>query len=107
MPLANPEIPQDWGLNPENPHSKQLNEQLGAMARRLVKSFLETSGDKAARQKLVQQFYRRFYAMTLCKSCVAAGVNRSPARDRVLDFPWWELEEDRIMCLKTWEKINS
>jgi hypothetical protein len=106
MPLADPTIPQDWGLKSDNPHSKQLNEQLGALARRLVREFKETEGNKEARQEAVRRFYRKFYTMTLCKSCVAAGVNSSPARDRVLDFPWWELEEDRFMCLKTWEKIN-
>jgi len=106
MPLAAPNIPTDWGLDPTAPHSKQLNEQLGALARRLVKTFHETSGDKEARRQAVSRYYRKFYTMTLCKSCVAAGVNSSPARDRILDFPWWELEEDRFMCLKVWEKIN-
>ncbi len=107
MSLTAPNIPLDWGLNPEDKHSKQLNEQLAALARRLVKVFLETQGDKAARQEAVMRYYRKYYTMTLCKSCIAAGINRSPARDRILDFPWWELEEDRFMCLKAWEKINS
>lgn len=107
MPLAKPNIPEDWGLDPESPYSKKLNEQLSAQARRLVKSFLETHGDKEARREVVHRYYRKFYTMTLCKSCVSAGVNSSPARDRVLDFPWLELEEDRFMCLKVWEKINK
>jgi len=107
MPLAAPEIPTDWGLDLENPQSKQLNEQLGALARRLVKSFEETAGDEEGRRQAVIRYYRKFYTMTLCKSCVKAGVNSSPARDRILEFPWWELEEDRFMCLKALEKINS
>jgi hypothetical protein len=107
MSLSNPNIPTDWGLDPTSSHSKKLNEQLGALARRLVKSYHETAGDKAARQEVIFRFYRKFYTMTLCKSCVEAGVNRTPARDRILDFPWWELEENRFMCLKIWEKINK
>ncbi len=107
MSLENPNIPADWGLEIENPHSKRLNEQIGALARRLVKSFKETQGDKEARKQLIHTYYRKFYTMTLCKSCQSAGVNSSPARDRILDFPWWELEEDRFMCLKIWEKINK
>jgi hypothetical protein len=106
MSLENPNIPADWGLEIENPHSKRLNEQIGALARRLVKSFKETQGDKEARKQLIHTYYRKFYTMTLCKSCQTAGVNSSPARDRILDFPWWELEEDRFMCLKIWEKIK-
>lgn len=107
MSLAQPNIPADWGLDPDCPHSKQLNDQLGSLARRLVKSFHDTAGDKEARREVVHRYYRKYYTMTLCKSCVSAGVNRSPARDRVLDFPWVELEEDRFMCLKVWEKINK
>ena len=106
MPLATPHIPIDWGLSPENKHSRQLNEQLSALARRLVKTLQATPHDKALRLDAVSRYYRKYYTMTLCKSCVSAGINRAPARDRILDFPWWELEEDRIMCLKAWEKIN-
>ena len=107
MSLANPQIPSDWGLDPAIIHSKTLNEQLSALARRLVKSFHETQGDKEARKEVVYRYYRKFYTMTLCKSCLTAGVNRTPARDRILVFPWLELEEDRFMCLKIWEKINK
>ena len=102
-----PLIPSDWGLNPDDPRSKQLNEQLSALARRLVQSYEETRDDKEARKTVIQRFYRKYYTMTLCKSCVQAGVNSHPARDRSLDFPWLDLKEDRFMCLKIWEKINK
>lgn len=101
------QIPQEWGLDPENGHSKQLNEQLSSLARRLAKSFAASTGDKEQRRQDVHRYYRKYYTMTLCKSCVAAGINRSPTRDRVLDFPWLVLQEDRILCLQEWEKINS
>lgn len=106
MPLQQPNIPADWGLEPEHNRSKQLNEQIGALARRLARAIQDTT-DKEQRKLAVHTYYRKYYTMTLCKTCVEAGVNRSPARDRILDFPWWELEEDRIVCLKLWEKINK
>jgi hypothetical protein len=107
MSLAKPNIPDDWGLDPTEPKSKQLNEQLGALARRLVKSYHETVDDKEARKTAIARFYKKYYTMTLCKVCQKAGVNSHPARDRLLDFPWLDLEEDRFMCLKLWEKINK
>ena len=63
--------------------------------------------DKEARKKAVYAFYRKYYTLTLCKSCVAVGINSNPARDRILDFPWKDLEEHRITCRQLWEKINS
>lgn len=99
------EIPQDWFLDPENKESKKLNEIVSAHARKLSKALLtaETIDDKYA---AVFSFYRKFYTLTLCKSCVSAGINRSPTRDIILDFPWKELNQDRFFCLKIWEKIN-
>jgi hypothetical protein len=107
MSLADPQIPEDWGLEPGHRKSRQYNEQLGALARRLVKSFIETLHDREARKLLVDRYYRKFYTLTLSKEAQEVGLNRHPARDRVLDFPWLELEEDRFLCLKIWEKINQ
>lgn len=99
------EIPQDWYLDPENKESKKLNEIVTSHARKLSKALetAETNDDKYA---AVFSFYRKFYTLTLCKSCVSAGINRSPTRDFILDFPWKELDQDRFFCLKIWEKIN-
>lgn len=98
-------IPQDWFLDPEHKESKKLNEMITAHARKLQKNLSEAA-DKEGKYAAVFAFYRKYYTLTLCKSCVAAGINRHPARDFILDFPWKDLKQDRIFCLKIWEKIN-
>jgi hypothetical protein len=107
MSLLNPDIPTDWGLTPlEHPQSKKINDVLGGQARRLAKLLRETP-DKEKRKQAVHAFYRKYYALTLNKSYVEVGVSRNPARDRILDFPWKDLEENRIICRQLWEKINT
>jgi hypothetical protein len=107
MTLAAPDIPTDWGLDPvEHPHSKKLNDVMGGQARKLAKALREST-DPEQRRQAVHAFYRKYYTLTLCKSCVAVGINRNPARDRILDFPWKDLEENRILCRQLWEKINT
>lgn len=98
-------IPADWSLDPLNKESKKLNEIVSSHARKLAKA-LSQSEKKDDQYQAVYAFYRKYYTLTLCKSCVAAGINRSPTRDIILDFPWKELKQDRIFCLKIWEKIN-
>lgn len=100
------QIPTDWGLDPENKESKKLNEIMSSHARKLAKSLEKASGNDE-KSAALHAFYRKFYTLTLCKSCVAAGINRHPARDFILDFPWKELKLDRFFCLKLWEKINK
>lgn len=109
MSLAKPDIPQDWGLQlPDHPHGLKVNDQLSGAARKLARALGELDkDDREARNKAVYAYYRKYYTLTLCKSCVAVGVNSNPARDRVLDFPWKELEENRITCRQLWEKINT
>lgn len=98
-------IPEDWSLDPQNKESKKLNEIVSAHARKLAKA-LAASERKEDHYQAVHAFYRKYYTLTICKSCVAAGINSSPTRDIILDFPWKELKQDRIFCLKIWEKIN-
>ncbi len=98
-------IPQDWHLDPENKDSKKLNEIVTSHARKLEKALSSAEGDEEKYQA-VYAFYRKYYTLTLCKSCVAAGINKTPTRDIILDFPWKELNLNRIFCLKIWEKIN-
>ena len=98
-------IPHDWFLDPENKESKKLNEIVSAHARKLAKA-LSAADKKEEKYQAVYAFYRKYYTLTLCKSCVAAGINSSPTRDIILDYPWKELKQDRIFCLKIWEKIN-
>jgi hypothetical protein len=98
-------IPSDWQLDPENRESKKLSEMMTSQARKLQKALAEASGPEEKHQA-VYAFYRKYYTLTLNKSCVLAGINRSPTRDMILDLPWKELNQDRIFCLKIWEKIN-
>lgn len=99
------DIPQDWHLDPENKDSKKLNEQVSSHVKKMQKALQEAKTNEEKYQA-VYAFYRKYYTLTLCKSCVAAGINKSPTRDIILDFPWKELNQDRIFCLKIWEKIN-
>lgn len=99
------ELLQDWHLDSENKDAKKLNEIVTSHARKLKKS-LEQAESKDEKYQAVYAFYRKYYTLTLCKSCVAAGINKSPTRDIILDFPWKDLKQDRIFCLKIWEKIN-
>jgi len=98
-------IPDDWQLDPEHKESKKLNDIVTSHVKKMEKALAEaqTTEQKYA---AVYAFYRKYYTLTLCKSCVAAGINKSPTRDIILDVPWKELKQDRIFCLKIWEKIN-
>lgn len=95
----------EWQLDQENKEARKLTEIVTSHAKKLQKtlSACETTEEKYA---AVFAFYRKYYTLTLCKSCVAAGINKSPTRDIILDFPWKELKQNRIFCLKIWEKIN-
>ena len=99
------EIPSDWHLDPENKETKKLNDIITAHVRKLEKA-LDVAHEKDEKYAAVFAFYRKYYTLTLCKSCVSAGINKSPTRDIILDFPWKELKQDRFFCLKIWEKIN-
>ena len=98
-------IPENWSLDPEHKETKKLNEMVASHVRKLEKA-LSGATTKDEKYAAVYAFYRKYYTLTLCKTCVAAGINRSPTRDIILDIPWKELKQDRIFCLKIWEKIN-
>ncbi len=98
-------IPAEWQLDPGSRESKKLNEMMTSQARKLQKTLLEAK-DLDEKHQAVYAFYRKYYTLTLNKSCVQAGIKRSPTRDIILDYPWKELNQDRIFCLKIWEKIN-
>ena len=98
-------IPGDWHLDPENKESKKLNEIVSSHVRKLERA-LNGASTIDEKYQAVYAFYRKYYTLTLCKSCILAGINKSPTRDIILDFPWKELKQDRIFCLKIWEKIN-
>ncbi len=95
----------DWSLNTENREAKKLTEIVTSHAEKL-KLALEAAETTEEKYAAVYAFYRKYYTLTICKSCVAAGINKSPTRDIILDYPWKELKQNRIFCLKIWEKIN-
>ncbi len=98
-------IPNEWHLDPENKETKKLNDIMTSHAKKLQKVLSEAT-TKEDKYQAVYAFYRKYYTLTLCKSCISAGINKSPTRDIILDLPWKDLKQDRIFCLKIWEKIN-
>jgi hypothetical protein len=95
----------DWNLQQDHKESKKLNEIITAQAKRLQKNLLEAKDDED-KYAAVFQYYRKYYTLTLTKINQEAGINRSPTRDIILDYPWKDLQMDRFFCLKIWEKIN-
>ena len=98
-------IPHELHLNPEHRESRKLEEMIASQARKLEKA-LATAKDNEQKHAAVYSFYRRYYTLTLNKISLEAGINKSPTRDIILDFPWKDLKLNRIFCLKIWEKIN-
>jgi len=99
------EVPADWHLNNEHKESKKLNEMISALAKKLLKAVLEAETEEQ-KNEAVYTYYRKYYTLTLSKTSLQAGVNKSPARDIILDFPWKDLRLHRFTCMKIWEKIN-
>lgn len=99
------QVPEDWHLNDEHKDAKKLNEMISARARKLKKSVIAAQTD-AEKLEAVKVFYREYYTLTLSKANLSTGINKSPARDIILDFPWKDLELHRFSCMKIWEKIN-
>ena len=95
----------NWALNAEDKTSKKLIETISSLALNLEKSVLMAKAEED-KYSAVYQFYRKYYTLTLTKNYLEAGINRSPTRDLILDYPWKDLELDRFDCLKIWEKIN-
>ncbi len=92
-------------LDPENKESKKLTEIMMSHVKKLQKA-LEAAETTEQKYAAVYSYYRKYYTLTLCKTCVAAGINKSPTRDIILDIPWKDLKQNRFFCLKIWEKIN-
>lgn len=95
----------DLHLDPENKEAKKLNEIMLSQARKLQKA-LEAAETTEEKYAAVYTYYRKYYTLTLSKSSLAAGINKSPTRDIILDVPWKDFKQNRIFCLKIWEKIN-
>ncbi len=98
-------LAEELHLDPDHKESKKLLDMVESHARKLARA-LSTATTKEEKHDAVFAFYRKYYTLTLCKTCVAAGINKSPTRDIILDFPWKGLNQDRFFCLKIWEKIN-
>lgn len=93
-------------LDPENKDSKNLNEQVLALARKLKNELAQAKSDEE-KYTALYSYYRKYFTLTLKKKNCLAGINSSPTRDIILDYPWKDLELDRFFCLKVWEKINK
>ena len=99
------EVNVDWHLDLENKDAKKLNEMINSEARKLLNSVLKAENDEQ-KHEAVYTYYRKYYTLTLKKSNLLAGINKSPTRDIILDYPWKELKLHRFTCMKIWEKIN-
>ena len=99
------EVPADWHLNNNHKEAKKYNEMISALARKLLKAVTEAETD-AEKNEAVYTYYRKYYTLTLSKASLEAGINKSPARDTILDYPWKDLRLHRFTCMKIWEKIN-
>jgi hypothetical protein len=98
-------IAPDWGLQGDDEKARQkLTEVIQQHASKLQKS-LSSATLREEKHKAIHAFYRKYYTLTLCKSCTSLGIHRPPSRDLILDYPWQVLEQNRIECLKIWEKI--
>lgn len=91
---------QDWHLE-----SKQLNEMVTSLAKKLKVAVMNAK-DEEEKKTAVAVYYRKYYTMTLTKTNLEGGINKSPTRDIILDYPWKDLNLNRFQCLKIWEKIN-
>ena len=98
-------LSQNLHLDPTNRESKKLTEIIWSHVKKLRLN-LESATTTEEKYAAIFAYYRKYYTLTLCKSCVAAGINKSPSRDIILDIPWKDLKQDRFFCLKIWEKIN-
>lgn len=99
------QVPADWHLNDEHKDAKKLNEMISALARRLLKAVIAAETDEQ-KNEAVTTYYRKYYTLTLTKANLEVGINKSPARDIILDYPWKDLQLHRFTCMKIWEKIN-
>ena len=98
-------VPTGWHLNDEHKDARKLGEMITSLAKKLKKEVLEAK-DEEEKRTAVFTFYRKYYTLTLTKSHLEAGVNKSPTRDIILDYPWKDLDLNRFICMKIWEKIN-
>jgi len=94
-----------WEFDLTNKASKRLDEMVNAQAKRLKDAVKSAQSDEE-KLEAVYKYYRQYFQLTLKKANLEAGINKSPTRDIILDYPWKDLELNRFQCLKVWEKIN-
>lgn len=95
----------DWNLDDQNKDARQLNEMVTSLAKKLKLAVMNAK-DEEEKRTAVSVYYRKYYMLTLKKTHLEAGINKSPTRDIILDYPWKDLNLNRFICLKIWEKIN-
>jgi hypothetical protein len=94
-----------WSIISDDKIAKKLIETISSLAIKLEEA-VATAKNEEEKYDAVFQFYRKYYKLILTKINLEAGINRSPTRDLILDYPWKDLNLDRFDCLKIWEKIN-
>lgn len=95
----------NWEFDLSLKEAKKLDEMISAQAKKL-KAAVTLTANEAEKLEAVFKYYRNYYKLTLTKNYVEAGINKSPTRDIILDYPWKDLSLNRFQCLKIWEKIN-
>ena len=96
---------QDWHLDHEDKEARRLHEMVTSLAKKLKIAVMKAK-DEEEKKTAVKVFYRKYYTLTLTKTNLEAGINKSPTRDIILDYPWKDLNLNRFQCMKIWEKIN-
>ena len=93
-------------LDPQHKESQILLDKIAGLAKKL-KAQLSRAQSTEEKHNALYTYYRQYYTLTLKKKYCQAGINSSPSRDIILDYPWKGLKLDRFFCLKVWEKINK
>ena len=101
------EIPSDWGLDVESsPLARKYAEMISSQARRLARELAQNVDDQEKQKKIITNYYKKFLTMILTKESKSIGINKSPTRDYILDYPWIVCGMDRFMCSKIWDKVD-
>lgn len=95
----------DWQFDVDLKEARKLSEIITSQAKKLKLAVMKAQ-DEEEKRNAVYVYYRKYYTLTLTKTNLEAGINKSPTRDIILDYPWKDLKINRIVCLKIWEKIN-
>lgn len=74
----------DWKLliAVDPPEARRLNDLINSYARKIKKDLAGTTVKKEKRE-IIYAYYRRFYTLTLSKSYLKVGINKTPTRETI------------------------